>query len=159
MGENQYEQTRCLLGYRFVWTASIDLEIGSDGKPIEYMPQNRYPKAKTANLNRHGAGPFCRMKLTSLPKVSGVYLVTINNSVTYIGKAVNLAERWGPQNYATISPRNCFKGGQSTNCKINHRILLAKSEGTLVDLWFLETGEPDEIETQLIDELRPRWNG
>ena len=152
------KRIRSLLGYTFVWTASVEVEIGSDGKPIEYMPQNRYSKATTAKLNKHGAGPFCRIKLTGLPELSGVYLITIKNDVTYIGKAECLAERWGPRNYAVISPRNCFKGGQSTNCKINNRILLAKREGIPVDLWFLETDNHSEVERPLIDELNPPWN-
>ena len=152
------KRTCCLLGHTFVWTAAVEVEIGSDDRPSEYKPHSRYAKAKTAKLHKHGAGPFCRMNLTGLPTVSGVYLVTINNEITYIGKTVNLAERWGPRNYAAISPRNCFKGGQSTNCKINHRILLAKREGTPVYLWFLETDNISEVEKHLIDELNPPWN-
>ena len=152
------KRTRRLLGHTFVWTALVEVEIGSDDRPIEYKPHSRYAKAITAKLHKHGAGPFCRMKLTGLPIDSGVYFVTINNDITYIGKTKCLAERWGSQNFAIISPRNCFKGGQSTNCKINNRILLAKREGIPVDIWFLETGNYSEIERQLINELGPPWN-
>lgn len=92
------------------------------------MPQDRYTKAATTPLNPSGAGPFCRFKVTGLPSSSGVYVVTVDGGVVYVGRAENLSERWGQRGYAPIQPRNCFVGGQSTNCKINHRVLMASRD-------------------------------
>ena len=59
---------------------------------------------------------------------------------------------------ATISPKSCFKGGQSTNCKVNHAILLAAREGERIDLWLHQTDDPRPLEARLIRELAPSWN-
>ena len=147
-----------LLQYRFVEISAVKPQTGSDGAPIQCMPQNRYSKAGGVPLNRHGAGPFCRLKLRGLPSTSGVYALTANEELKYIGIAQNLSERWGPQGYGIISPRNCYVGGQSTNCKINNRILISSLEGAQLYLWFCESSAPKPIEAQLIGVLSPAWN-
>ena len=143
----------------FVHTAAIEPEGDSDGVPLEFMPQSRYRLAKTMPLNRHGKGPFCRFRVKGLPPSSGVYALTVDGAVAYIGKAEHLAQRWGPQGYGNISPRNCYVGGQSTNCKINAYILLSKRAGRRIDLWIHETSQPGPVEARLIRELDPPWNG
>ena len=50
-------------------------------------------------------------------------------------------------------------GGQSTNCKVNHFVLLAAREGQRVDLWIYEAADPTPIEARLIRQLEPPWNG
>ena len=69
-----------------------------------------------------------------------------------------LAATLGPSGYAQIQPRNCFKGGQSTNCKVNHRILLAAQDGLAVRLWIRQTASPGPLEERLIAKLAPPWN-
>jgi hypothetical protein len=62
--------------------------------------------------------------------------------------------------YGQISPRNCYIGGQPTNCRLNHLIYLASKDGKKVDLWFMPTGDRFAIEAALIQQLqtRQRWN-
>lgn len=129
------------------------------GHPLEFMPQARYKRASTTPLNPHGHGPFCRLTTPGLPISSGVYALFVKNKLKYIGKARNLAERWGPQGYGAISPKNCFVGGQSTNCKMNHRILMATKAGENVELFVHLTESPGEVEAVLIGGLMPPWNG
>lgn len=60
---------------------------------------------------------------------------------------------------ACIAPRNCFAGGQSTNCKINGFILAEILKGNSVDLWSW-AGEPRKAaEAALISAYQPPWNG
>ena len=148
-----------LLDCDFVHAAVIELERGPDGCPREFMPQSRYGRAGTMRLNRNGNGPFCRLSVKGLPSTTAVYAVTIGSALAYVGKARNLARRWGPMGYGRISPRNCYEGGQSTNCKVNHNILEAAREGRQVDLWFHEALAPRLIESRLIRKLAPPWNG
>ena len=145
-------------GKRFHLFGCIHPETGPNGLPKEYMPQDRYDNSKRLPLNPHGHGPFCRLVPPPLPTTSGVYAVTVSRSLVYVGIADDLRQRWGPQNYARIHPRNCYEGGQITNCKVNHRILLAAKEGCEVELWIHETREPRRLEKRLLEELDPPWN-
>ena len=114
-----------LLNVPFTWAARIEPDRDVSGAPVELMPQDRYAKAATTPLNPNGEGPFCRFKVEDLPGSPGVYALTVDGDLVYVGKGQNLMERWGPRGYAAIHPRNCFVGGHSTNCKINHRVLVA----------------------------------
>ena len=150
--------TLTLGGQTFRLVARISPESTSDGKPAEDMPQKRYRAAASLPLNRHGHGPFCRFSVAGLPATPGVYAVTVAQQLAYVGITIDLRQRWGPQGYGRIQPRNCFKGGQSTNCKVNHAILLAARERLAVRLWIHETETPRPLEAHLIDELAPPWN-
>ena len=84
------------------------------------------------------------------------------DTVLYVGQSQNLEERWGPRGYGNISPRNCYMGGQETNCRINNLIYREASAGTELDLWFHQV-EGDKnvriaIESRLVAILKPLWN-
>ncbi len=151
-------RTMTLEGQVFQRSARITPEAGPDGRPMEYMPQSRYVRAPSTPLNRHGAGPFCRFAVPRLPAAPGVYAITVAEKLVYVGIATNLRRRWGPSGYAQIQPKNCFKGGQSTNCKVNHAILAATQGRLAIDLWIHRTGHPRPLEERLIDVLAPPWN-
>ena len=50
--------------------------------------------------------------------------------------------------YGNISPSNCFKGGQETNCRINALIYATVSRGERVHLWFHATADYKELEAK-----------
>lgn len=60
--------------------------------------------------------------------------------------------------YATIQPRNCFQGGQSTNCRLNNLIYGAVVANRRLDLYVLATPDYDAVEHNLIARLQPLWN-
>ena len=151
-------ETRILCGYRFGIGTRIEPEREANGRVRKCMPQARYAKAGEKRLNRHGSGPFCRFSIRGLPPTPGVYALMVGGEVVYIGKAANLAQRWGPGGYGTISPANCFEGGQPTNCKNNHGILLASQADRIVELWANEDTDSARVEGWLISCLRPPWN-
>lgn len=137
--------------------ARIEPEAAPGGRPVEFMPQKRYAKAGQKPLNPNGRGPFCRFPDPELPTAPGVYAVVIDRqAVKYVGMAEDLRRRW--QGYARIQPANCYRGGQSTNCKVNNAILLAAREDRAVDLWIREDDEPRRLESALIRAFDPPWN-
>ena len=147
-----------LCGRDFAWVTEVELDAGPDGRPLEFMPQKNYAKADEKPLNRHGHGPFCRFSVPDLPACPGLYAVTVDRRLAYVGIATDLQRRWGSSGYAKIQPVNCYRGGQSTNCKINHAILLAVLEEQIVELWTRRDSDPRPLEGRLIRELDPPWN-
>ena len=86
-----------------------------------------------------------------------MYVILVNNSIEYVGECDDLFNRFG-MGYGNISPRNCFEGGQPTNCRINAKILSLLNSNHEIDLYFLETTQRFKIEHELIIENKPSWN-
>jgi hypothetical protein len=57
-----------------------------------------------------------------------------------------------------ISPRNCIKGGQETNCRLNNLVYMAAQAGGCISLWFYQTADYKSVETLLRSTLKPEWN-
>jgi hypothetical protein len=68
----------------------------------------------------------------------------------------NLAQRWALSGHGSIHPRNCYRGGQETNCRINNLIHDASTQSGNLLLWFTEIGERKAVENELKRNLRPR---
>lgn len=149
-----------LKSYTFIFHSNIVPLKNTDGTLIEYNPANRYNNFKKLPLIKYGNNTFCKFDISGLLSSSGVYAIFIDEELTprYIGKASNLASRWSRRNYASISPRNCFVGGQSTNCHINAEILKAYKDGHKISLFIFETTNYSIIESNLIAFYDPEWN-
>ncbi len=141
----------------FQFVCHIALEKEPDGTIRKYMPQDRYENEKGLPLNNYGKGPFCKFKIPREWGQSGVYAIVLNGVVKYVGECVNLASRYN-MGYGNISPRNCFIGGQETNCRINNLIYTVTQQGKEIDLWFFATDEYKITEEQLRSEMRLEWN-
>ena len=153
--------------YAFKLTAQIELKINKFGIPLEYHPADRYENKRSLKLNAYGDKPFCRFTLKphGIPDLSlnkaGVYAIA-GASVKYIGKTnTTLNQRFN--GYGSIQPRNCYEGGQSTNCHINHNVLEDVKARETLWVYFHETQEPDHVEAYLLNSLvatgrRPPWN-
>jgi hypothetical protein len=144
-------------GMRFGPVCRIEPERDENGHIVVHTPQDRYANAGTAVRNRHGNGPFCRFRIPAQPTGPGVYAILVDGIVRYIGICHDLPRRWNA-GYGNISPKNCYRGGQSTNCKVNHHIYEAAVAGRAVELWFCPTREAKATESRLIRALRPHWN-
>jgi len=75
-----------------------------------------------------------------------------------IPRGINLAERFGPLGYGSIQPKNCYVGGQSTNCKINHNLLVASVAQREVEVWFAAADSRKFHEDRIKAQLQPPWN-
>jgi len=148
-----------LEGYRFDFVASLDPERDETGTILESNPHERFPNPGSIPLNRYGHGPFCEFGI-SVPKgMTGVYALVVAGSVRYVGVCQDLGRRFNA-NYGHISPQDCYVGGQSTNCKVNHLILDAANAGEWVDLYFHHaTSDRLSTEAELITKWSPPWNG
>src|SRR5438876_992068 len=104
-------------GVSFARVASLDPKRGPDGSPLELMPQSRYAKAAESQLHAHGAGPFCKFAIPWSLSGAGVYIITLDGRPVYVGECRHLAQRFN-MGYGTIQPKNCYVGGQSTNCRV-----------------------------------------
>lgn len=96
--------------------------------------------------------------MNNLPTGSGIYALFEDDVCVYIGRAKNLSARWGRRNYGTISPKNCYVGGQSTNCKVNNYIYKATKEGKKLELYIHETQNYIQVEKQLLSEYAQSLN-
>lgn len=130
-----------------------------DGEIKEYFPQNLYDGKETSKLNPYGDGTFCKFSISTFDwtGVAGVYAFFSDDVLIYIGQAYDFAQRIN-QGYGNISPRNCYVGGQETNCRINQSILQELKSGHHVALYFFPTQNYDYVETELIHHCKPRLN-
>lgn len=143
------------LAFQFV--CHLEPLVGPDGAVVSLMPQHRYQNAKNLLLNSYGAGPFCKFAIPRQFNVSGVYALVVEGTTKYIGECINLSSRYN-SGYGNISPRNCFKGGQETNCRVNALVLAESLHGRQVELWFHATRDHKQLEKRLLSNGAPGWN-
>lgn len=148
-----------LLDYEFEYIKELQAQKDSYGTIIEYEPQTRYRNHKSLPLGNHGVGSFCKFsidrKWTGIP---GVYMLMSGSEILYIGQTVDFAQRFNT-GYGNISPKNCFAGGQVTNCKINKLVLDYTKRGKRIALYFHQSIDFDRIEDRLIEQFSPPYNG
>lgn len=149
-------------GYKFESIGKIDVQRNLDGSVTEFRPQSRYENKNDLPLNKYGAGPFCKFKIARGIKSAGVYFIICDADIRYIGQTVNLEKRWSSNGYGGISPRNCFKNGQETNCRLNNLIFESQVLEEKLFLWYCyvlnEKSKLDEVEYSLISKIQPMWN-
>ena len=148
---------RKLGNYDFEHICEIVPARGSDGTLTQFMPQSRYRNGRNLPLNKFGAGPFCRFKIPGRFQLCGVYALSADAELRYIGECANLSKRFN-MGYGSISPKNCFKGGQETNCRLNNLVCGAILAGAQISLWFFQTANYKSVEMALISALKPPWN-
>lgn len=128
-----------------------------NGHVQTYYPQSGYANSRGLSLHRYGHGPFCRFQIPRSFAGKGVYSLAVNRKVMYIGECQNLSDRFN-NGYGTIHPRNCYAGGQPTNCRINNLIFEECSKGSDVVLYFIESKNRKDLEKMLIAKYSPDWN-
>lgn len=150
---------RLFADFTFVHIGCITPEVDETNGIKVYLPQTRYRRRTERTLHAYGQGPFCRFRIPSQYAAQGVYVLTVNDEPFYVGQCQHLSKRYNA-GYGQISPRNCYQGGQSTNCRLNNLIYQVTKHLQRVDLWFLETTDRFGIEQILIQKLdtRQRWN-
>ena len=143
--------------YEFEHVCNIEPLRGTDGSLTQFMPQARYANSRNLPLNKYGGGPFCKFRIPSQSHVSGVYVLTVDQQLQYVGECANLSARFNA-GYGNISPKNCFRGGQDTNCRVNNLLYTAVLAGQHISLWFFRTAEYKSMEAALRCKLKPVWN-
>ncbi len=142
--------------HKFKKIISIIPEKNKEGKIKKFFPQNNYNNLKNLKLHKYGNGPFCKFKIPDI-HAQGVYLLLIEDKPEYVGECEDFANRWNT-GYANISPRACFEGGQSTNCRINNIIFNSIQSGEKVELFFKKLTDRFALEYELISKINPKLN-
>lgn len=160
LGDQKDTALKDLLGYPFQFIQELEPERNLLGKIKQFNPQESYSKKASTPLNKYGKGPFCQFSLQSKNYwgVSGVYLMSDGKEILYIGQTENFQQRFD-SGYGNIAPRNCYAGGQNTNCKINTMILNKYISGERVCLYFFDTPDYNHVEHELIQMYQPPYNG
>lgn len=146
-----------ICGFEFRFVCWLAPEREANGEVRKIMPQARYKNPGNLPLNAYGGGPFCRFRLPAGLRPSGVYVLVVGDKVHYVGECAALSKRFNA-GYGNISPKNCFKGGQETNCRVNNLVYLEAGAGRRVALWFRETADRKSVEAELCAALAPPWN-
>lgn len=94
----------------------------------------RYDNRKEYPLNQYGKGPFCDFRIIDQLSDKGLYVFIVNGTVRYLGRCLNSFGKRINMGYGHISPRNCFLGGQTTNCHINWSINKSVSDGFTIEI-------------------------
>ena len=145
--------------YEFEYIQTIEPYRESYGQICLYTPQNKYNNKKGVPLRKLSDGEFCKFKLDKADTASGVYAWIVNgdSKPIYIGEANNLKRRFN-MGYGIISPRNCFVGGQITNCKMNKVVLEYYKRGKTIDIYFYKTSNYKAVELELLREIKTKYN-
>ena len=127
-------------GYNFRFAGAIEINPYEEYSYADYEvggPRNEY-----------GNKRYCTFSLPGLPSSSGVYLWVRCGVVEYIGKTNNFRERFSHTGYGHISPYNCRKGGQTTNCKMNSAVMDNYPDEFWIYIY--ETRDYSRVETELL---------
>ena len=112
-------------------------------------------------LNKYGDLEYSTFYLTNQDQhnLKGVYFYYLNDELKYIGRCRDNMKKRVNNGYGKISPKKCFIDGQSTNCKVNS--LITKNRDNIVLKIFVmdDVKEIEELESRLILEYEPVWNG
>jgi hypothetical protein len=143
-------------GYEFRFLQQLNPECDNDGQVVRFFPQDGYDNRNGIPLSHHGEGAFCRFSINA-GDWPGVYLWVVEGVILYIGETVGLKRRFN-MGYGNISPRNCYIGGQSTNCKMNKVVLSLHQKGKTVSLYFYQTADYKRVELDLLGKTNTPYN-
>jgi hypothetical protein len=146
-----------ILHYEFQHVCHIKPVRQENGELKQYMPQALYKDRQSASLHKYGSGPFCKFTIARQLQTAGVYVLSVESGIYYVGECIDLSSRFNG-GYGNISPRNCFRRGQETNCRLNNLIYRTISAGNSISLHFLQTPGRKSIEFELRRHCNPTWN-
>ena len=137
--------------FNYIETIELTEKIKKDD-PAHPAERYKMKNTKKMLLLDEGHLDFCKFKLKNAKDVCGVYAWVINNEVVYIGEAKNIKKRFNT-GYGIISPRNCYQGGQKTNCKMNNVVYETYEIGNQIDIYFFATKDYKAVEKELLLEI------
>lgn len=111
-------------------------------------------------LNKYGDLEYCRFGLADQndEHLKGVYFYYENEQLRYVGRCRDNMKNRINNGYGSVSPKNCFIDGQSTNCHLNARISNCMADISLCMFIMEENSEIEILEMSLIEQYRPQWN-
>ena len=125
----------------------LDLKLDNDKRYLNF-------------LNPYGDRTYSVFTINdeSIFKKKGLYSFCSDTEIKYIGRCrTNYKDRIN-NGYGRIAPRNCYIGGQSTNCRINHLFTKERDRIEFFVLPMEDITKIESLEKKLIKELNPPWN-
>jgi len=109
-------------------------------------------------LNEYGDNTYCDFAVAEPSKPKGLYCFVIGDGVRYIGRSHDPFEKRFNQGYGHLSPKNCYRDGQATNCHLNSLIAQHWAQIACYVCPLENDNEIDALERALIRRLQPEWN-
>lgn len=109
-------------------------------------------------LNPYGDLVYCHFKITERAGERGLYLFVVDDNIQYIGQSTTTFSSRLNNGYGYISPKNCFRDGQATNCRVNALIANTYQTVQLYTSVVQDRLAIDQYERQLIRAYQPDWN-
>jgi len=138
------------------YSRSLQIPVGCFLLQLKNSEDSFYKKF----LNDCGDLEYCRFYIDSREwgTKKGIYVFTYDDEKKYVGRCLNSFEKRFNSGYGCISPKNCFKDGQKTNCHLNNLVLTNKDGLRLFVYEMTDTEEIKLLERNLIRVLNPEWN-
>jgi hypothetical protein len=111
-------------------------------------------------LNKHGDLEYCRFRIAECPQLESnrLYIYVIEDRVQYIGRCRDSFRKRLNNGYGSISPKNCYIDGQSTNCHLNALVAAHRGEVALFACPIESDDMIVSLEGRLITQEQPPWN-
>ncbi len=109
-------------------------------------------------LNKYGDMSYCDFAISEHLKSKGLYCFTVGDKLKYVGRSHDPFERRINQGYGHLSPKNCYRDGQATNCHLNSLIASEHSAVSLHVCVLESDALIDSLEKALIRQEHPDWN-
>jgi len=109
-------------------------------------------------LNEYGDDTYCDFSVAESLKAKGLYLFTVGDEIRYLGRTHEPFEKRINQGYGHLSPKNCYRDGQATNCRLNSLIAKHWAQIACYVCPLENDNEIDSLERALIRQLQPEWN-
>jgi hypothetical protein len=81
---------RDFFGIEFSLVAPVEPKRDSSGTIVEFMPQGSYLNSRQLRLNPYGGGPFCKFAIPTYFPHEGVYAITLDEELVYVGRMAQL---------------------------------------------------------------------
>lgn len=147
------EKIKTIQNYEFIYICRLIPESDSNGNLVRI----KYELDSEREIHQYGGEEFCRFSIDQKwKKISGVYVLIQEGDIIYIGQASDFYKRFSQ--YGDIPEKGCYKGGRSTDCKINSMILKSYEEDKAIDLYFHETSRYDSVERALLANIPTKYN-
>lgn len=142
--------------YDFKFISKIKPQRNDDGTIRETVFQSDSEK------NRHGNGPFCSFNIDLGGISEGVYIFCLENEIQYIGESKDLNRQFN-DGFGRIEEINTTTKGRSTNCKLNHAVLVEAQNGRFFDIFIFETSNHRDVKTEILNDFKnhqktPKYN-
>jgi len=133
----------------------LDYKLGVFLNDLKVNKDEYYKKF----LNEYGDNKFCKFKIKENLNKKGIYFFVENNQVMYLGRCLNNFQNRINNGYGNISPKNCYKDGQATNCNINSKInKIQKIEFYIYEMNNKTSSEINQLENYLLKQYYLPWN-